>query len=199
MAVRFLCGSCQQPIEVDDEWASRMVGCPYCRSAVMAPAVTTLTELGSVPMASPVSNREGGAGPTEAIGPMRHSRSGRNTIAFVSLFLACAAMVLMIAAVVIASAHAAEFVQYQKDVEEAVRTTGSQLRAIMDVVNARGGVLPGWMMLLGLFEMIALASWLASVVLGLIAIRKSRNPAALASLSICGFILAFFLFGIWVA
>ncbi len=55
MAIRFACPGCQQPIEVDDEWASQQVGCPYCRKVVSAPAESTL-RIDAVPTAA------GGAG-----------------------------------------------------------------------------------------------------------------------------------------
>lgn len=50
MAIRFACPGCQQPIEVDDEWASQQVGCPYCRKVVSAPTESTL-QMNAVPTA----------------------------------------------------------------------------------------------------------------------------------------------------
>jgi len=52
MAIRFNCPSCQQPIEVDDEWAGHSVGCPYCKKVVSAPRSTTWPQ-GDIPQASP--------------------------------------------------------------------------------------------------------------------------------------------------
>ena len=51
MPIRFTCPGCQQPIEVDDEWASQQVGCPYCRKVVSAPAESTL-RMDAVPTAT---------------------------------------------------------------------------------------------------------------------------------------------------
>ncbi len=51
MAIQFACPACQQPIEVDDEWADQTVSCPYCRRVVRAPAQSTL-QLSTIPSAS---------------------------------------------------------------------------------------------------------------------------------------------------
>ncbi len=42
MAIQFRCTGCGQPIEVDDEFADRMVGCPFCKTTVQAPATGRL-------------------------------------------------------------------------------------------------------------------------------------------------------------
>lgn len=47
MAIQFACPACQQPIEVDDEWADQTVSCPYCRRVVRAPGQSTL-QLGTL-------------------------------------------------------------------------------------------------------------------------------------------------------
>jgi hypothetical protein len=52
MAIRFSCPSCQQPIEVDDDWGGQSVACPYCRRVVSAPAQSSWPP-GDVPVASP--------------------------------------------------------------------------------------------------------------------------------------------------
>ena len=54
MSIRFACPSCDQPIEVDDQWASRNVACPYCRTTVLAPESSTY-ETDEIPVASPAS------------------------------------------------------------------------------------------------------------------------------------------------
>jgi len=55
MAIRFACPSCQQPIEIDDQWAGQSVGCPYCKKVVTAPASSTWPP-GDVPVASPAGS-----------------------------------------------------------------------------------------------------------------------------------------------
>jgi len=57
MAIQFICPGCGQPIEVDDEYAGRLVGCPFCQTAAEAPAATTLPPPGqaaSATVAEPV-------------------------------------------------------------------------------------------------------------------------------------------------
>ena len=52
MPIRFACPSCQQPIEIDDQWAGQSVACPYCKRVVTAPTTSTWP-VGEIPMASP--------------------------------------------------------------------------------------------------------------------------------------------------
>ncbi len=54
MAIQFICPSCGQPIEVDDELANELVTCPFCNEAAAAPAKTDLTP-GSPAVASPAA------------------------------------------------------------------------------------------------------------------------------------------------
>lgn len=53
MAIQFRCPGCSQPIEVDDEFALRSAQCPYCRSVVAVPAISSL-EIGAPVAARPV-------------------------------------------------------------------------------------------------------------------------------------------------
>src|SRR5580765_4777196 len=53
MPIRFVCPSCQQPLEIDDQWAGQSVACPYCNRVVTAPATSTWTGGQQVPVASP--------------------------------------------------------------------------------------------------------------------------------------------------
>ncbi len=52
MPIRFACPSCQQPIEIDDQWAGQSVGCPYCKRVIAAPR-ESVWPAGEVPMAKP--------------------------------------------------------------------------------------------------------------------------------------------------
>ncbi|MGQ9651572.1 MAG: DUF7560 family zinc ribbon protein [Phycisphaerae bacterium] len=58
MAIRFVCPSCRQPIEVDDEWAGQSVGCPYCRKVITAPAMSSWPS-DQIPMANPLREPPG--------------------------------------------------------------------------------------------------------------------------------------------
>ncbi|MBI4578167.1 MAG: hypothetical protein HY718_00600 [Planctomycetes bacterium] len=62
MAIRFTCPSCQQPIEVDDNWGGQSVACPYCRKVVTAPRASTWPP-GDIRVASPAQPGFGGSPP----------------------------------------------------------------------------------------------------------------------------------------
>jgi DNA-directed RNA polymerase subunit RPC12/RpoP len=55
MAIRFTCQSCQQPIEVDDQWAGQAVACPYCKKVITAPKESTWPT-SEVPEAKPTDS-----------------------------------------------------------------------------------------------------------------------------------------------
>jgi len=55
MAIRFPCPSCEQPIEVDDDWGNQSVACPYCRRVVNAPAASTWPPH-DIPVAAPAQS-----------------------------------------------------------------------------------------------------------------------------------------------
>lgn len=55
MAIQFQCPGCSQPIEIDDVFAGRNVGCPYCKRVVTAPSQSTL-EIPATPVARPASS-----------------------------------------------------------------------------------------------------------------------------------------------
>lgn len=44
MAIQFTCSKCQNPIEVDDEFANQMATCPYCRAVLKVPSISTLDD-----------------------------------------------------------------------------------------------------------------------------------------------------------
>lgn len=60
MAIRFGCPSCEQPIEIDDEWANQSVACPYCQKVVTAPAESTWPGR-EVPQATPLGQEPAGS------------------------------------------------------------------------------------------------------------------------------------------
>lgn len=48
MAIQFHCPGCQQPIEVDQEYAGQTAACPYCRRVVSVPLQSTLSPWAAV-------------------------------------------------------------------------------------------------------------------------------------------------------
>lgn len=102
MAIRFSCPSCQQPIEVDDNWGGQAVACPYCRRVVTAPRESTWPP-GDVPVASPASGAFAPPPPPigrpaeQVYGPPPRSTGGGVSSAGWALMLAIFAAVLAFA------------------------------------------------------------------------------------------------------
>ncbi len=56
MAIQYHCGSCNKPIEVDDEAAGQMVSCPFCQNMSVAPSSSDPTiRIDNAPLAPPGS------------------------------------------------------------------------------------------------------------------------------------------------
>lgn len=94
MVIQFSCPGCQQPIEVDGEWAGQHVACPFCQRVVTAPTESTLRELGTTvpPMARrAVMQSEGGA----AAG-LDSAAGGARRIARLGLSCSLAAIVMLL-------------------------------------------------------------------------------------------------------
>jgi DNA-directed RNA polymerase subunit RPC12/RpoP len=62
MTIQFRCLNCQQPIEVDDQYAGQTAACPYCSHVVTVPAESTY-QTDSVVTARPTAQRPGEAVP----------------------------------------------------------------------------------------------------------------------------------------
>ncbi len=59
MAIQFRCPGCEQPIEVDDEFAGQTAACPYCRRVVHVPTESTLDQ----PVGGPARPSDGPPAP----------------------------------------------------------------------------------------------------------------------------------------
>ena len=99
MAIRFQCGSCNQPIEVDDPWGGRTVACPYCHSTVTAPSASTLGDISDIPAASPVT-----ADASDSISAQPSESS--NVVALIAFILAMIVIALIGLGTMIAAPHA---------------------------------------------------------------------------------------------
>ena len=195
MAIRFQCGACSQPIEVDDEWALRAVACPYCRKTVTAPSESTLVNLARIPVASPLILRESAvAVPAPAAGSDVAVEATSNPTALAAFVLACLMVVLFVLAAAVVSAHSLDFEQLQKDLQQQPGAeSGSQFRAIMEYMNAHGGRFPGWFVAVGLLQVSAMAACVAAIVCGLLALRRAaRRPLAVIALVSFGCVVLLF-------
>lgn len=186
MAIRFQCGSCAQPIEVDDEWASKTVACPYCRNTVTAPATTTLSDPSELHVASPLTTSVD----SDHAQPQRRAPAppSRNRIAIVAFALACSLVLLLfLADVAILSPHRLEFADWQEALLEAQEEGTPPWAVMQEYIDARGGVMPGWMMNLFSLGVAMMGVWLAALVCGIIGVlRPKRRRFAVIALAICG-------------
>lgn len=188
MAIRFQCGACSQPIEVDDEWALRAVACPYCRKTITAPSESTLGDLSRIPMATPLMDA-GGALALPASAPISYAppNSRANPLAVVAFILAAVMIILLLSIAMIASSHALELEQLQKELQpKPGADSGAQFRAVMEYMNAHGGQIPGWLVALGVLQISAMSACAAAIVCGLLALRRTaRRALAVIALVSC--------------
>ncbi len=186
MAIQFQCGFCKQPIEIDDEFASGAVGCPYCKKTVTAPAHSTLDSIPHIPMASAAT----GVAPNPTTGPYPPAMTppmSRNTVAIVAFALACAMLAAMFATGAVIATHANEM----RELADIMQGTGTDFKSQLDAMNSflssREGVPPTWLIAFSILQLLTWMFWLAALVCGLIGIRRiARRRFAIAALSICG-------------
>jgi hypothetical protein len=189
MAIRFQCGSCSQPIEVDDEWASKLVACPYCRKTVAAPAESALDDLSRIPAASPVA----GASPVAAVSPATtyapiqpdvSAAAPPNHIATVALVLVILSAGFLVAWHVVLSQHQAEL---DPLVEAMSAGFAGISKAQADFIDAHGGKLPGWYVAAIILQTVSGLTWIAAIVCGVIGVRRVRRRGlAVTSLVVAG-------------
>ncbi len=196
MAIRFQCGSCSQPIEVDDEWAVKAVACPYCRKTITAPAESTLDEVQQVPVATGLQPAQPDP-PTSApavsqadLALLNHP----NTIAKVALILACVQVMLLVSFQVICASHRLELEEFVNAMVEA-GTMAGMMKAQSEFYEARGGI-PQWMITITLLQVMTGLAWIAGLVCSLIGVRRiQRRGLAVAALAITGLIPILFCCG----
>ncbi len=185
MTVRFLCNNCQQPIEIDDEWASKQVACPFCRKTISAPAESTFVEAEQVPVASPVRPTGGFADDPSSTGVA--VRPASNRLAVVAFALACCTMGMLAGHIVFGIMYSTEILEFLNEIQSLEASSESSFDAMLKYTNLHGGSLPSWILILGLLDVVLLASCFGSVVCGLMAIRRpAGRRLAWASLAICG-------------
>lgn len=200
MAIRFQCGSCSQPIEVDDEWASKTVACPYCRKTITAPAESTIGDVSRIPIALPVAPGQTASAQMEPVQapPVPYPDASLayhpNRIALVALALACGEVVLLIAMQWVMASNRLEAEELMKTLTPA--TSFSQiLEAQSEFFKSRGGV-PRWMIAFSLLELTTGLNWIALVTCGIIGVRRTQHRAsAIVALIISGLVPIFFCCG----
>lgn len=189
MVIRFQCPACNQPIEVDGEWANRTVACPYCRRHVAAPEESTLDDAANVPMADPLQlEHPVGSAHETPYGQMSPVRQ-KNTVALIALVLACTTPGLMVAVFVAMAAWAPELMKPAN----AAEGTQNQFEMVQKYIDDNGGQPPGWMIAIDLLGLGAMACWAASVLCGIVGLfNPHRRGYAIIALGISGFLLIAF-------
>ena len=185
MAIRFQCGACAQPIEIDDEWARKTVACPYCRNTITAPASSTLSDLAAIPTASPVIDTQT-AHPTTAAAAYAAPSAHPNRIAIVAAVFATCIVGFMIAMSLVLRAHAEDMRRLTELIQDQPSLSG-MLMAPQKLAEEYGGVFPGWMIATSLLEVGAGLSWIAALVCGIIPARRPvRRAWGVGALLVCG-------------
>ncbi len=183
MSIRFQCGSCSQPIEVDDEWASKPVACPYCRKTVTAPIESTLGDPAAFQAAVPVATGPPAAQPFSTTPDAAQQAAGRNRLAVVSLALAIAAIGMFVASGLVSAGHSEQLQELQdayagaSDYAEQVKIMNELLKADPDAMR--------WLLPLAVLSIGWLVTNLAAIVCGIIGVRRpARRGMAIAALAI---------------
>jgi hypothetical protein len=134
MAIRFLCPSCKQPLEIDQAWAGQSVACPYCQRVVNAPESSSWPS-GNIPTASPARQAFDAppppAGVPESAGVARKGGSAGGALA-----LAIIGAVLSIAAVFFWLLLLGEMVQRKVGVEALNQNPDVVRQAVQDILMA---------------------------------------------------------------
>ncbi len=119
--------------------------------------------------------------------PAAPSISGEtNRVAGVALFLACAMIVFLATAVAVAGSHSLELNDLS---ERLLAATDSHARfdVMIEYMDAHGGAIPGWLLLLLLLQLMGGVSCLAALVCAIVAVRRpQRRATAMTALFISG-------------
>ncbi len=189
MAIQFHCPGCRQPVEVDDEWAGKLVACPYCRRTVTAPAESSV-DISAIPAAKPLSVGAGspGAAATMAWGAGAAAvEPSRNLVALVGLCLAVAAWAAYVVGNVIIVSHA-------KDLLAGSASPAAMREQLMAKFATNP---PGWFIGTLLLLMVSLGLWVGGIVCSLIGLRlPQRRSLAITGMVLCGVYLLLLVVGI---
>jgi hypothetical protein len=191
MAIQFQCPGCNQPIEIDDDWASKPVACPYCRVTVTAPAESTLEPQAPPPVAKPLAAGPEWSGETSAApAPVATQPAKGNPYAAWALGLSCLALALYVAMNIAVSVKLQEHIG-------ASPTPEQWRQAMADMQNEwikqmETGQVPPFLGGLLLILAGTFVAWTAGLVLTVVAFqRPARRGMAIAALVLTGIIPVF--------
>lgn len=196
MAIRFKCASCAQPIEVDDEWASKAVICPYCRDTVTAPGESTIDDAALIRTAGKVdtdtTSADASAGPEGYTAKVNEASA--NGVAVAAMVLACSTVAMLGAADLILAPHSDEVNRLIEAMRPA-RTFAEMMEVQNQFIQEMGGM-PSWMVWAFICEVSAACAWVAALVCGLLGLRRvRRRRLAAAALVVTAVVPIFFCCG----
>ncbi|NOX58574.1 MAG: DUF1178 family protein [Planctomycetes bacterium] len=180
MAIQFHCVSCEKAIEVADEWACRLVECPYCGDTITAPGLShpAMQAGSSTPatdsFAAPSDDVSiYGDRSDEMLGGEATLHEGQPQARKSFDWLALTALALGVVAFAIFLVFA--FGLFGELVERiGTEPTPEEIQKVITDAIANDEM---WVMKLSLQIVAALGVWLVSFVLAVVAfIRNQRNP-----------------------
>ncbi|GIK15057.1 MAG: hypothetical protein BroJett003_00210 [Planctomycetota bacterium] len=196
MAIRFLCPSCRQPIETDDEWAEKLVACPFCRATVCAPTLSTLGPIEAatdVPGARPAWSPDVPWADAEATfsGPPRiafgedPARKDANArrLATIAIVLAALSIATFTAMSLILAPHREELFAFTKEFQDGGSVMQAQKRMMDDLMSRPGGI-PSWYVASSVAMWLGMLLWLPALILTILGMRRAaaRGRAVTAML-----------------
>lgn len=158
MVLQFLCPSCGHPIEIDDEWATQSVACPYCRNTVTAPAESNFVSPSSVPEARPF-----GVGTDGTVLQPPSDDSRGNRAAVIGFGLSC--LWLM--------SHMITGAWFGPKFEELIGPDGDP-RELRDYIyeHMQQGTLPDWIWTCVLMVVISLVLWVSGLICSIVGMKS---------------------------
>lgn len=187
MSIQFLCVSCRKPIEVDDQWAMKVVECPYCHGQVTAPGASTYQG------DQPIVAREVSSGslpeyaPPTALGAQPAQRS--NVVAVVALLLVLLSLGMFVGSI-------SMMVGKMLPVVEQGGSAAEQEAALKKLLTEAAERQESWVITSGLVTLGGMVLWGVGVVCGLIGVtRPARRGFAIAALVLAVMPLGLILLG----
>lgn len=170
MAIQFQCVSCSRPIEVDDQWARRLVECPYCHDTITVPAISTYNPPG---MASPVQMAQ----PAEAAYPDAYYRPrSRNALAIWAMVLSILAFATLGATIISVGMKFTAIMSSDATPEEMEKQVQEAFEQAVERQEH-------WVILFAVGMLGGLGLWIAGLVCSMIAVtRPARRGLAIAAL-----------------
>lgn len=186
MAIQFYCSGCGQAIEVDDEYAKRLIACPFCHATVEAPAASALIRPQAVPSTPALPGTFVGSPP-----PLGHSLTPaipvRNPAWLCTLGFICGlALPLNSCLGLVLFASQSGFVPKLKDLQERQKAdTPAQQAMLLEELQKWPKEHPGTNALVTILMFGLVIGGLSTSIAGLIKAR-TRKWQAIVGLVLCG-------------